>query len=341
MRLLCRNLKLLFKNHKGLLSLLLCCQIVSVVTVLLIYGLILKTIDTNKEADYATKMFYVSFSSTDETVASAKEKYQQLFDEWDGKLYSISLMAATDKENETNPGYVSAVCYPDKYDEKFSLEQNTKGEHVTIVSKYECDAQIGATVSMCGTSYDVIGKEDYVMGSYRVPYNSLPGEAALFTFIVSMNEKPTIKECEKMSARLLELFPTCDVEEPEVKDLMQRQYIAISYGICAIAIILAVFNTALLFRYIILKREKEIQIMRYVGGSLSQILRSYYAEILVLQVFSCCIGYGIVQLFVIEQMNLSRYYTFSTELGILFLFLIIVLFINHIFLRKRKDTCKA
>ena len=140
------------------------------------------------------------------------------------------------------------------------------GYNVTYDNSYDFSKHTEFT--MFGETYHIVGITDGV--EIDIPFNSLPDEVPLATFwstcMIFLYDVPVTSQQEELLQQYLETnYPgTLSVKE------MKHTYINASFYtmlivVLVLVILIAVTNIAVIFRYILMKRKKQIAIFKLCG----------------------------------------------------------------------------
>ncbi len=350
-RLCIRNIRQLYANQRGLLSLLLSIQIIAVVIVLIVMGLVFRAMDDSSKMESDTKMFYLYFDYGDLQMSDALQSINKMKSKYQKQLYTVVIDLYPEHYVETNgeeeqenslekeddSGYVISACQ--WMDGKERVLPATQKEKVAVINPEEVQGQIGDSISVYGENFEVLALDELVVGC-RIRFDSLPPAGRVKEILFSLHEQPSKQLTQKMLADMEELFPVREVWEPEPKDLMQLQYIFISYVVCGIVIFLVVYNIRMLFSYMLLQQKKEIEVMFYTGAYRKLLNRTYMLQQLLLLLCSIVLGLLLTHGIIYAQMDLQSYTDGRIEAGILALFAVITLWMGRSSLGRGRDICR-
>lgn len=339
-RLCIRNIRQLYSNQRGLLSLLVIIQIIAVVIVLIVLGLVFRVMDDSSKMEADTKMFDLRFDyDGDLQMSDAMQSINKMKSKYQKQLYSIAVELYSDHYIETNgeeveedslekedSNYKITACQ--WMDGKERVFPATKTEKVAIINPEEVHGQVGDFISIYGENFEVIALDELQVGS-RIRFDSLPSAGRVSHISFWLHEQPSKQLTKKMLDDMEELFPVREVLEPESKDLMKLQYIFISYVVCSIVIFLVVYNIWMLFSYILLQQKKEIEVMFYTGACKKLLNRTYMLQQLLLLLFSMIFGLLLTHGILYSQMDLQSYIDGRIEAGILALFAVVTVWMGR------------
>lgn len=338
-RLCIRNIRQLYSNQRGLLSLLVGIQMIAVVIVLIVLGLVFRAMDDSSKMETDTKMFALRFDCGTLQMSDAMQSINQMKSKYPKQLYSIAVDLYSDHYVETDEEEAEEV-FPDKenFNYKISACQRMDGKEqvfpatktgkVTIINPEEVQGQVGDLISIYGDDFEVIALDELQVGC-RIRFDRLPSAGRVNQILFWLNEQPSKQLAKKMLADMEELFPAREVLEPEPKDLMKLQFIFISYIVCGIVIFLVVYNIRMLFSYMLLQQKKEIEVMFYTGACRKLLNKTYMLQQLLLLLFSMIFGLLLTHGILYSRMDLQSYIDGRIEAGILLLFAVVTVWMGR------------
>ncbi len=186
----------------------------------------------------------------------------------EGKISSCSLFAHNLEQNRMITVY-------------FSEEQEEKGEAVALTYK-GMDQEIqgwlknmenpDGTLSILGKEYKVIGRQSWAE-AVLIPYQSLEDDTALyndFGFSLSFHEPVTRDQYNQLKETLTaQLGDRVIFPEREIYDFNQLYLYNTILLINGFILLAAALNFALLYRYILMKRKKNLAVFQLCGLLLS------------------------------------------------------------------------
>ncbi len=175
----------------------------------------------------------------------------------------------------------------------FTQEQYSNGDMVAVILGEEYEFQIppapeqSDTVTAFGSSYDVIGIANpniagYGFQSVYVPFNSIPDDTEMFdAFYFGLNQRITQSVYEEFEATIEGFFGDRVTINEAILDLAANNAYYFSVIIISVCIaILSALNISILYNYIIISRQRQLEILRIYGGITSRLSISTANEIM-------------------------------------------------------------
>lgn len=192
----------------------------------------------------------------------------------------------------------------------FTDEEMAKGKRVAIINNsidlrqnYPDLWVDDETICLFGEHYEVIGGGK-IAGELQMPFTSLPDEQYIVIFEVQFSENLTRDIYNEMKEKANEIIPG-KLYFPELEGI-DRDDMAIYNNMIAISLcisILSVINFALLYHFVMEKRQKQLAIMRMCGCKKTRALFTYLGECVLMTLPSYCIGILINHLLVNNVLN--------------------------------------
>ncbi len=147
------------------------------------------------------------------------------------------------------------------------------------------------TITLFGKKYEVVGVYNAGGGTPIVPFLTVPDELSILEFSVVFERNITRSVYEKLKQTAAEVIPN-KLIFPEL-EIPDRDSIAIYNNMLAIAVIislLSIINFAMLYRFILKKRQRNLAVLRICGCTKAKAVLIYLAECLILTVPAYIVG---------------------------------------------------
>lgn len=164
-----------------------------------------------------------------------------------------------------------------------------KGQYIMTVDEnypglLEVDSYseaVGREFELFGKTYKIVGVTEDTFG-YEVPFDTIPDSADYRSFSITINDgmitTPVYDElCDALRSVYGDKVVIPEIKTADVTDV--NFYTTLMWVSVLIAVISAI-NIAILFRYILNTRKKELSIMRICGCTKGRARRMYVGEIL-------------------------------------------------------------
>lgn len=164
-----------------------------------------------------------------------------------------------------------------------------KGQDImTVDEKYSGLFESGDNSEAVGREFELFGKTYKIVGvtgnelGYEVPFDTIPDSADYRSFSITINDgmitTPVYDElCDALRSVYGDKVVIPEIKTADVTDV--NFYTTLMWVSVLIAVISAI-NIAILFRYILNTRKKELSIMRICGCTKGRARRMYVGEIL-------------------------------------------------------------
>ena len=175
----------------------------------------------------------------------------------------------------------------------FNQEQYSNGDMVAVILgdggyfQSTPAPEQSDTVTAFGSSYDVIGiinpnLENYYFYSIYVPFNSIPDDTEMSdAFYFGLNQRITQSVYEEFEANIEGFFGDRVTIDEAILDLEANNAYYFSVIIISVCIaILSALNISILYNYIIISRQRQLEIFRIYGGITSRLSISTANEIM-------------------------------------------------------------
>lgn len=199
------------------------------------------------------------------------------------------------------------VWYPDcdsmykVLNERFGLEpkdlpteeQFNNGEKVTIVSTNPNGWDEDCDDKETDDGHFMIGGEKYLItGRYSgwgkyVFFNSAPKDCSVKGLDIRFKTVPTKTELKTVYELTDQYFGDVEVEHtPQINDLLDKRFDDANILLSVVVLAMSVFNTLLVFRYIIFSQKKYFAVLRFAGFSKATSVIYSGVELLIVSVIS-------------------------------------------------------
>ena len=288
-------IKLNIKKSPLLYLIIAICQIISIMIILFGIGTMLNAQSENTQAVYDASFFNYTFSKS-KTIEEIEDKVNELSDFISQDLLMISFRV----DNKDHAEYLgSYIKHFNKYESILDVFDKYLGGSDTELITYETFINkekivvVGTLVQECNVpdgkgdfirevvekeiinEYIRIKNEDFkVVGYFSgwglfVLFDSAPKDSLLSEMGVELKNALSDRRIEEINAKASEIFGR-DIEIhtlPQNRDLLSEQYSTINIFISLLIILIAVLNTALIFKFMIDMRIKNFAIYRICGMS--------------------------------------------------------------------------
>lgn len=187
-------------------------------------------------------------------------------------------------EEQFNNGEKAAVVGTD------AGEVYIDGEYV----RAEYEFTDGDHIMINGEEYLVTGR--YSGAGVYVFFNSAPNGCSLMGIDMQFKTVPTKAELEKVYELTAQYFNGAEViRTPEIDDLLDKRADNANILLSVATLAMSVFNTMLVFRYIISSQKKYFAVLRFVGFSKATGVIYSGVELLIVSVISAlfsCVVFG-------------------------------------------------
>lgn len=147
------------------------------------------------------------------------------------------------------------------------------------------------TITLFNKKYDVVGVYKAGGGTPIVPFLTVPNELRIVQFAITFERNITRSAYEELRGTAMEVLPDVLIF-PEL-ELPDQDSIAIYNNMIVIAVIislLSIINFAMLYRFVLKKRQRNIAVMRICGCTKANAVLIYLAECLLLTLPPYLIG---------------------------------------------------
>ncbi|MCM1299820.1 MAG: hypothetical protein NC203_11880 [Firmicutes bacterium] len=147
------------------------------------------------------------------------------------------------------------------------------------------------TITLFGKKYEVVGVYNAGGGTPIVPFLTVPDELRILQFSITFERNITRSVYESLRQTAAEVIPD-KLIFPEL-ELPDRDSIAIYNNMIVIAVIisfLSIVNFAMLYRFVLKKRQRNLAVLRICGCTKAKAVLIYLAECLILTLPAYIVG---------------------------------------------------
>lgn len=292
--------------------LLLISQVISVMVILLSYGMIINSKRDINNATIHERGLEASFY-TNIYLSDVKDDFEDLFKNVENKIRTICV-DGYDDENDIAINIYMRFTYKDGqllFDREqrdiminqqphhtgryFNEEEFNHGEKVVVSGIHDKD--VGDICVINGEEYKVVGHFTDGMYSFGdkiesvdMPYTAASDNMRITSICIDLTTLPTVSEYNYFATKIFDLCNyECDVYLPEkfsneTKDMYQTYMI-----IAAIMLGMSAINIGIVYGYILKLRKKNNAVISLCGGNKRDIVLINLVEIVLL----CVVSYGV------------------------------------------------
>lgn len=348
MGLILRNIYNSFKGYRRIYIILIISQLVSVILLMLAYGVFGSFNLSQQEYTINQRSLYAQFNKH-QTTEQIKPTLMKMLEEFDGRMNYFVIFGTKDEESgmqlsvydEYENGQFSYSKYISKniplingrYPTKY--EYNSGAKLVVTTDKYK----IGSTIEVLGTEYEIIGNvvsNGANDNRVYVSFNALPSEYKFQWINIVFKSFPTVEDYVFFRLEFESVFGNEvwveDFEPIDNEEIISMKTMMI---ICVIIGSISALDTALLYKYIMDKRKKQMAIMGIVGAKRVHRIFINEGEIFVVTLVTTFLGFIIFK-FVFEGLvhkvyeNIYNIYAPKVYLIMIGLYVAIVMIITLI-----------
>lgn len=314
------------------------CQMISILSIIFVYGVIVAKNEYNRSFDLGNRTFTVALDGTlDKAGLNDKIESLKADKQLKDQIKNFSLWLSDGDQpvksdiyfEEASPLYVDAGRY-------FSKDDYENGTVVILLNQQLAGATIENPLEVGGT-YELNGLSYEIIGLFRYPYFEIP-YTSLKTIDNSVQISMVLKHCvSESTARqygriLSDVFDTKAVQLPasqETNTITRNLFQSASAVLIAL---LAAINFSALYRFLLKKRQAEYSIYRMYGCTKGRGFILLLSELLIVGVglfivSSLLFHFGLswVYPFMMEQITYSlTFMDYCTVLGLYLLTLLLV-----------------
>lgn len=341
------NLKSFFKHEKTIFILVFLCVVSSSFIINFSYGLFHNFKAQKEEADMTLKDIFFTDLEYDEEGYPISWKYIEGLTKKDLQRYIESLSKKTldsiseflldsfvaELANDYNPsgerilfhftyrdGKYGAVKVIGENIKKngdfkgryFTDEEVANGTNVAVIGdtlSRDSDIFINSdTIRLFGKNYEVIG-DGRLAGELHIPFTSLPDNQNIAIFEVMFKNNISKSIYDEMREKADEIIPG-KLFFPKLEGI-DNDSVAVYNNMIVVSFIISVLsliNFALLYHFVIEKRQKQLAIMRICGCGKVRAVLTYFGECALITLPFYCIGVLLNHLLVGNVFNSFFYY---------------------------------
>ena len=348
MGLIFKNIYNSLKGYRRIYIILIISQLVSVILLMLAYGIFGSFNLSQKEYTINQRSLYAQFNKQ-QTTKQIKPTLMKMLEEFDGRMDYFVVFGITDEESGVR------LCVYDEYENgQFSYSkyisknnplingryptkyENNSGEKLVVTTdKYK----IGSTINVLGTEYEIIGNvvsNGMNDNSVYVSLNALPSDYKIQWISIIFKSFPTVEDYVFFRIELESVFGNevwvDDFEPIDNEEIISMKTMMV---ICVIIGTISALDTALLYKYLMDKRKKQMAIMGIAGAKRIHRVLINESEIFIVTLITTVIGF-IVFKFVFEGLvhrvyeNIYNIYVPKVYLIMIGLYVAIVMIITLI-----------
>lgn len=272
--LLYKNILSFITRHRLVFSLFCVSQVVSILSVLFMYGLFASA--QNQEAQYkdgvrtfiATPFDAPDSAARDAVLSIAREKKKEL------SSLSAFLEQGTVRANVLySPSWAEqTISYGHYFNEK-DFEEGRR--QVVICSLLNAEKMgvpssamptvAGDWMPLLGASYQVVGFSDIADKCHEIPFSSLNDFSNIENVTLVLEKTPTEKELGEWLRYLQKKFPSWEVQAPKAPNIKARMQEKSQLFTAAAVGLIAVLNFSFLYSYLLQKRKPAYAVLRMCG----------------------------------------------------------------------------
>lgn len=260
-------------------------QILSIIIILLSYGMIINSRKDINAAVYSQTELSVGFNKG-ASLSQIRKPFEKIFNQFDGRIERI-IAIGYDSENEITIFmrfvYHHGAYYVDEATRDILLEEQINhtgryytdeelqnGEKVVVTGEYLADMDEVCMIG--GEEYHVVGH--FFEGGFsmsknlEMPYLSANDNIQIDGLAITLKTLPTITEYNYFAKEMFHLFDyDCEVSLPE-KFSNDTKYMYKTYiMIAVITLIMSVINIGMVYGYILKLRKRNNSVMSLCGGN--------------------------------------------------------------------------
>lgn len=301
-----KNIFTLIRKNTIITMLLIISQIISVIVVMLAYGIIMNSGIESKEVNKFKRSLSAYTRDNYMEFKNVKDTFEKIFEEYGDRIESICV-GGYDEEHDTEIwshfAYKNGNIIQDEEWIKttmalqtnckgrmFSEEEFYNGKKVIIINAGWEDIE---SCMIAGEEYEVVGQffEGGYMGSkvIEIPYLSIGENMKISNMSIYLKTLPTITEYNYFATTMFDLFgyEECNIELPE-KFANDTKNMYKTYAIIAVIMLgMSVINISIVYGYILKVRKKNNAVMSLCGGKKREIILINLIEIVII----CMVSY--------------------------------------------------
>lgn len=360
-----RNIVNLFKKNQLMALIMALSQIISIIVILLAYGMIMNAKRDVNTAIWTQRMLDVYNIGEDKDVKlnEVRAEFEKVFDGLGDSIEKICIVGY-DKEQDIDIymwfKYRNGNYFPDEegrdslLDEQphhtgryFSNEEFYNGKKVVVTSAQL--EKVGEKCVINGQAYEVVGQffeGGYTRREVSMPYLSADDAMCIMSLSIELDTIPTISQYNYFANKMFGLFDNqCEVGLPQkLSNEMKGMYK--TYGMIAgIMLFMSAINIGVIYGYILKVRKKNNAILSLCGGKTHHIVLINLLEMVVICILSYILAHQLFIHLILPQLKdiftyfnmIFKDYVFMDMFGI-YLITVIVAGLYNIVKVLRKQT---
>lgn len=314
--------KLMLKNFKGFITgtplaflVIVLIEILGTIAIIISYGIVRNVFTEQEKESYFSKvMIYERWREDEgytywEDSGSIIEAFKKIVLKY-GDIFASAILDGVIQLNDkeytiASSEYLSASSFDL---EGVSFDEFVEGKNVVVVREdYLC--KIGDYINIEGKDYKIIGIMSEMIQSvnFIFPFNNSPKNIKYDSLYLHFKEIPTKKICNEIKNSIEESFGSdYPIQEPDIPDLLVKQFNAVMLVGCTIAMILIISNCITVYMYILRRRKNWLTVVKLCGCKNRNLIEIFLSEMLLVSCICFGIGYMISDQLIIPKM--SRFY---------------------------------
>lgn len=299
------NIKNSIKAYRGIYSLLILTQFISVLILFFVYGTIVSYDMAREEKKSNDLEMYAHFNEK-VTIKELPDVLEEVLENVEPRLKNI---AAIYKNEEIQISFIQAY-----HDGRFCLDEEAFGPDRLTNGRYMTEEEInngskvvvgnnigelGDTIKFGNEEYEIIGTINGMENFGMMSFQACPEDLTTSWVFLEFNRFPTQSDYD-IFVEVLKRNYGNNVEVKEFEPMNVDDIIAYnSIIVMAFAIgIVAALDTILVFNYIMKKRKKQMAIFEINGANKIQQIFINEMEVVVITIVTTIIGVGVFRLFI-------------------------------------------
>ena len=308
-KLVINNIRNSFIAYRNIYSMLLVSQFTGIVILLLVYGIITNYNIKLQEDAIGNSYIYANFSE-EVPAEKIKEFLPEMLAGMEDRLKECYLDFGTEGQE------LFISCLEGYKDGKYFFSENSYNEERLVAGRYPTEEElaegkpvafahgskekndeptygVGDIYSVCGIEYEIVGVIDgiYSVDEITVPINSCTDDMKINVLAVFFEKFPTVSDyenfCNTVKANCGEDVHISDLKIVSLDDAVRyNSIIFLAFMIGGIA----AFDTILVYRYILKKRQRQMAIFSLTGAVKWQRAAICNIEIILVTVITTVIG---------------------------------------------------
>lgn len=256
-------------------------ELFSIVSVILSYGVIRNVFSEQEQETIDSRIYSIRRNMGENGIRNSWSDSDEFFENYKKMIieYGTSLSCSFGSGNlvEGDNSYLcSFAFYPDE--EGFNKTEGAdigcgyagyvSGEKAVKISQTSISKAIGDTISIDGSDYVITGvtniNESWADLSFY--FTSMPKTIGVTEIYLIFKEIPSHELIEGLNTNIHKWFGNdFEIFEPEIPDLLVKQFGMVSLTACSAIMLIVVFNCVIVYLYIFEKRKKWISVIKLCG----------------------------------------------------------------------------